>query len=367
MRVLICGPYLSEEMEIKMPEASPASGKYLRNLIGGLETNGAEVITLSYITIPVERRLVEDEKRKHSNRHRYIIKDKTVLSSLLKFRKEFKYVARNCQLVIFYNVSYVMWGLCEYLNHKGIKSLLILADHTDSSEYRSFARKVITRINEKEFKVFGNVIILSPNVKSMLNPDAKIIRMEGGIRIRDYDKCLPLRKKDQFVLMYSGLLSRVTGVDMLLQAISINQNRNISFIITGKGELELEVLTAAKTDSRIQYLGYVSNDEFYNLLNRADAFVNPRNMSMLQNQNNFPSKVLEYLATGRIVLSTEFAGYEHFKENFIFYDGRPEKLNELIENAYVLEEKERHLIYYQNRKLAMQYDWDEQSKKILQE
>lgn len=365
MKVLICGPALSEEMEMKAPGASPAAGKYIRNLVKGLKNNNALVKTITYVTIPVNDSKYRVKTLEEDN-NIYFFKDKLIFPSMLQFRRKFKKIVDKETIVIFYNISYSVWGLIDNFKSKGIKSLLILADYTNSIEYNNSIRKFMAKNDEKEFKKFEYAVILSANVKKMLNQKCKSLLLEGGINVNDYLNFNMPIIKNTLVVMYSGLLSNVTGVNILLEAMQLNNNDNIRLIITGKGELEKNVIEAAKEDKRIEYLGFVSNKKFYELLAESHVLLNPRNMTLEQNSNNFPSKVLEYLATGRIVLSTKFAGYENFVENFIFADVTAydfsRKMNEIYDkrNEYLLK------YYTKNREYSLKYDWNNQAKKILQ-
>ena len=364
MKVLICGPVLTEKMEMKLSGASPASGKYLRNLKRGLELNGVEVSTISYITVPIEGDIREFES-KNTSSGVYFFKDKYVLPSIFRFRKKLLSMAEKVNVVIFYNECYAYLGLVKKLSRRGIKSLLILADHTDSFECEGVARKLIAKVNEREYRSFEYSVILSENMKKVLKPSAKVILLEGGINISDYQFYSQPCYNGKLIIMYSGILSKVAGVDRLLSSFVQNNNKDIVLCISGKGELNDEVVAATKIDSRVKYLGYLSNEEFYERLSQANILVNPRNMSMEQNKNNFPSKVLEYLASGRIVISTRFAGYKRFKDNFYFYDGAAEEFNNIINIVQRDFKKLSETTFKKNREDAKNYDWIRQARKIL--
>lgn len=110
----------------------------------------------------------------------------------------------------------------------------------------------------------------------------------------------------------------------------------------------------------------VCQNEYDVKLKKADIFVNPRNMTLPQNQNNFPSKVLEYLASGRLVVSSRFSGSKDFENNFIFYDGEYDSLATALLQAIETDNFEKEQIYVNNREKAREYDWTNQAKKVLQ-
>ena len=88
-------------------------------------------------------------------------------------------------------------------------------------------------------------------------------------------------------------------------------------------------------------------------------------MNLSQNQNNFPSKVLEYLASGRRVISTKFPGWERFVGCFKFYDGSMEELAVAMSNCCDASESEISELYNNNREKAMEFDWNNQVIKML--
>jgi glycosyltransferase involved in cell wall biosynthesis len=72
----------------------------------------------------------------------------------------------------------------------------------------------------------------------------------------------------------------------------------------GRGELEPVVRHAAATDTRIRYLGNLSRPDLLATYTAADVLVNPHSTVLLTARYVFPSKLLEYLASGRSVITT---------------------------------------------------------------
>src|SRR5262249_43051363 len=74
--------------------------------------------------------------------------------------------------------------------------------------------------------------------------------------------------------------------------------------IVGDGELASAVRKAAATDRRIQYFGKLSRLDLLATYAAADVLVNPHSTTLLTARYVFPSKLLEYLASGRPVITT---------------------------------------------------------------
>ena len=167
------------------------------------------------------------------------------------------------------------------------------------------------------------------------------------------------------IVLYSGMLSKVTGVDLLIKVFKQSKLKNYELWITGKGELEDEVRQASQENNNIKFEGFVSNSEFYEILSKADIVINPRNMNFTQNMNNFPSKILEYLASGRVVVSTRFPGYQRFKNNIFFCDSDVDSIASTLCRTFELSEKTVSEIFEKNREFVKKFDWTNQAENIL--
>ena len=107
-----------------------------------------------------------------------------------------------------------------------------------------------------------------------------------------------------FVVLYAGSLSHLAGVPLLLQAFQRLEDARFRLWIIGRGELEPVVRHAAATDTRIRYLGKLSRPDLLTTYAAADVLVNPHSTVLLTARYVFPSKLLEYLASGRPVITT---------------------------------------------------------------
>lgn len=364
MRFIICGTMIHPSVEQILPGASPAAGKYIRNMEKSLVKLGYEVAEASYVAIPDTQaayaKLGLDD-------YDIVYKDKTIIKSIVQYQEKVLKMLRDGDVVIFYNIAYFEIGLIDKIRKHGNKAILILADHTDSiRENGGLIRGFLAKIISQEYRKFNYGIALSERAKRFFKAKANVIVMEGGIDFQVFDGVKPPIHSLPIKFMYSGTLSHVTGVDTLLAAMEKIDNNAIELYISGKGELSEAVKMAESKDVRIKYLGYVSDDEYYEHLEKVDVLINPRNMSLEQNQNNFPSKVLEYLAAGRLVISTKFPGWVKFIDNFEFYSGEAEDLAGTMAGIVEKCGKDYLNIFHNNREKALQYSWDTQAKKIAE-
>jgi glycosyltransferase involved in cell wall biosynthesis len=106
------------------------------------------------------------------------------------------------------------------------------------------------------------------------------------------------------VFMYSGSLMEIKGVPLLLDAFSQLRSEAVELWLTGAGPLEERVREASRRDSRIRFFGSVPYSELLALYQHADVLINPHSTTHESVRYLFPSKLLEYLGTGRPVIST---------------------------------------------------------------
>jgi len=155
---------------------------------------------------------------------------------------------------------------------------------------------------------FDGLIVLTNRMAEDFAPDVPRIQMEGAAP----DSALvdsPPGQRDtdrggKFIIMYAGGLSQLKGIDRLLQAFALLEGDHFRLRVTGVGPLADVVARAAAADSRIQYFGFTGDDELRSLYRDADVLVNPHSIRHASARYLFPSKLIEYLATGTPVIST---------------------------------------------------------------
>jgi glycosyltransferase involved in cell wall biosynthesis len=134
------------------------------------------------------------------------------------------------------------------------------------------------------------------------DPSPHRFYLEGGVK-EVHDPAPRRRSGGPPVLMFAGSLDRWTGVELLLDALPFLR-APFELWICGRGALAPRVEEAARRDPRIRFLGLVSREELDARMGQADVFVNPRPSSVDDNRYNFPSKLLDYLAWARPIVST---------------------------------------------------------------
>ena len=99
-------------------------------------------------------------------------------------------------------------------------------------------------------------------------------------------------------IFYSGTLSARFGILNLLEAFCKTTNPDYRLAICGSGGTVDIIKEKAKEDNRIQYLGLLPREEVLKKQRIATLLVNPRTPEGEYTKFSFPSKTMEYLASG---------------------------------------------------------------------
>lgn len=355
------------EMQIKY--LSNAANRFLCNMIKAIRKSGNEVRVFSYIGFPLEEEIkgrLMDEKNAEMTfvfKTRFFVKG--FFDCLAGIRKEI----RQCEMIIIYNADYIWFAVPLMAKILKKQSILILADYSDKHSYTNIFRKIYASLQLRFIRSFGKVVGLSEDTRRFLRKSQYFLCVEGGIDSDVYQyfekDSIKNNDKGEVRFMYSGLLEPVTGIDMLLEAFINLDSKNAKLYVSGKGRLKDLVIDCAKKDSRIIYLGCLEYAEYLQNLEASDVLINPRNMNLPENKNNFPSKIMEYLATGKYIISTRFPGWRKFEDNIFFCDSNIKAIECAISGYMNFSEVDKEVIYQSNRELAKKYLWDRQIDRII--
>lgn len=225
----------------------------------------------------------------------------------------------------------------------------------------------------KCMRLFDGLIVLTQRIVDDFAPTVPHLQMEGGIpdllpasSTKGPEK--PPSEEPEFIVMYSGSLSTFKGIPLLLECFRLLSGDHYRLWITGGGESLPLVEEAARRDKRIVYMGKLPYPKVLDLYGRASVLVNPHASDVASARYMFPSKLLEYLAAGRPVISTlstpEVASI-YGPYIFALHDDAPHALAWLIERVATLSEEERQLVGERGRHFVLaNKQWSSQGRRI---
>src|SRR5262249_30221897 len=140
--------------------------------------------------------------------------------------------------------------------------------------------------------------------------DRGFLRLEGVLSSRDEEPIAPAvaSRPRQAVFLYAGGLEASYGVKLLLDAFQSSDLNGCELWLAGKGELSDEIRSIAERKPRIRFLGYLPPDRVNELLVSASFLINARPSTEWFTRFSFPSKLLQYMASGTPVISTRLPG-----------------------------------------------------------
>lgn len=365
MKFLLCCTLVPTRYEVIIKEISNAANRFLTNFSSNLAKYD-EVQILSYIGVKVDDQIKEELKKQQRKNMQLFFKSdgffKSILNMLIAIWKE----VQACDYAITYNVVYAWMLTPVFTKICRKKSVLILADYTPMEVYTNKKQRIYAKIQEYFIGQFDYVIGLSEKTRRYLKGKQKFICMEGGISEEVYqmfDEYSPARK-EKLTLMYSGILEKVTGIDLLIEAYKKIQRKDIQLLITGDGTLASWVKRNAEENEDIHYLGCIPYEDYIERLREADVLINPRNMNFPENMNNFPSKIMEFLATGKPIISTKYPGWERYQEYIEFCESDSASIRATIEEYVIKAKNWTRADYEKNRIFAKRFLWNSQIRSI---
>lgn len=151
-----------------------------------------------------------------------------------------------------------------------------------------------------------------------------------------------ISEQQPHVVMYAGGLSGPYGAGLLLDAVRRLDHPDVVLRTLGRGELAEAIDAAAQTDRRVEPTRFATRQEVLAEYRRASVLVQPRPVDQDFVRYSFPSKLMEYLASGTPVISTRLPGIPaEYGDHLHWADDTADGLANAIEEVLDLTADER--------------------------
>jgi glycosyltransferase involved in cell wall biosynthesis len=222
-------------------------------------------------------------------------------------------------------------------------------------------------------KLDGLVVVSSRIVRDFA-PKSKFVRVEGGMRREALDRLRsgPRRQRTghgEFTAVAAGSLDSFNGIPELVEAFDMLKGRHYRLRIAGDGPLKSFVEEAARSNPAIEYCGYLTLDGVLALYSSADLLVNMRITKRINTDYFFPSKLVEYMATGIPVITTATGHVRSDYADLVFLleDEAPHALAGLIDSVARMEPAERLSRAIRAQEfVAREKTWERQGERIAE-
>ena len=305
---------------------------------------GSGYVEIGSINIPIFKQIVRSIKikkllRKHED------KNIIIYSTYLPFlRAVYKIKDKNVILVV--------------------PDLPEFYDLGSTSFFKKWLRKINNHLIYKYIKRIDKFVLLTDKMKYPLSVGNKpYVVVEGVFNPEDFpSKYNPVINQEKKVILYSGTLNVAYGIRRLVDSFLTLDNRDIELHIYGIGECADYISKCATIDKRIVYHGFQPRETVLDAYQHASILVNPRANDADYVKYSFPSKMMEYLASGIPVLAYKLDGVPEEYDRYINYieDDFAESFKTIFDNYnfYLLKAKAARDFVYTKKNVY------EQTKKI---
>lgn len=259
--------------------------------------------------------------------------------ALLRWCRENK---EENKIVIVYAIHTPFLKACIDIKEKycpSIKVILIVPDLPKymggkSNRMMDFLRDKNEEILSSLYQKVDGYVLLSKHMADYLKIGSKWTVVEGIFNNVSDD--IPERqdKKNGIkTVFYSGTLAKRYGILNLVYAFMKLTNPSYRLVICGDGDSCLKIRKLSEIDRRICYRGQLPRIEILKMQKASTLLVNPRTSEGEFTKYSFPSKTMEYLASGVPTLLYKLPGIpdEYYQYCYSLEDISINVLSEKIE------------------------------------
>ena len=222
------------------------------------------------------------------------------------FGKTLRYACRDSAVVVdCLNRTTAFFALLA-AKVKGCRCVGIITDLPDMLGGGGFSVKMANYV----IRHCTDYVLLTEAMNDYIqNPGKPYVVLEGHSDISMRDRLPGLEKKTSpRSVFYAGGVSKQYGLADLVEGFRLADIPDSRLEIYGPGDYVQELQKIAEEDSRIFYGGMLMNSEIVEREQQATLLVNPRPTHEEFVKYSFPSKTMEYMASGTPVLTTRLPG-----------------------------------------------------------
>ena len=222
------------------------------------------------------------------------------------FGKTLRYARRDSAVVVDCLNRTTAFSALLAAKVKGCRCVGIITDLPDMLGGGGFSVKMANYV----IRHCTDYVLLTEAMNDYIrNPGKPYVVLEGHSDISMEEKLPALEKKTQpRSVFYAGGISRKYGLADLVEGFCLANLPDARLELYGPGDYVPELQEITEKDSRIFYGGMLMNAEIVEREQQATLLVNPRPTHEEFVKYSFPSKTMEYMASGTPVLTTRLPG-----------------------------------------------------------
>lgn len=216
---------------------------------------------------------------------------------------------RTVVLVYSAHLPFVLAAVCLKIVRPKVDICLIVPDLPEYMGEGGWAYKIFKWVDKSVFytlvRSVDYFVLLTKHMAVKLNVDIRKVAVIEGIASQDSGclSAIPERGASGVrSFLYTGTLAGRYGIRDLIDAFVRIESDEVELWVCGEGDCREYVTEASIRDGRIKYFGQLERSEAVKLQAKATALINPRRPEGEFTKYSFPSKVMEYMASGRPVI-----------------------------------------------------------------
>ena len=248
--------------------------------------------------------------------------------------------------------------------HPRLKTCLFMPDIPSAVLESSSAGNVrlkdwlMAKLKTSSVNAFKSYVFITKQMADVISVEGKKYTIVEGI-FNDKQPPLQDSEENKKIILYTGQLNPVYGLSDLIEAFVqiAGKYDDYELWLCGSGPMVEEIKRLAQQYPGIKYFGYCNAAEIREKQSKATVLVNPRKNTGEYTKYSFPSKTMEYLASGRPMIGYKLDGIPDEYDPFICYvkDNSTEALMDKIEEVCSWPEDIRKEKGKQARQFIMQY------------
>ena len=235
---------------------------------------------------------------------------------------------------------------------------------TDSPSNITGTTRSYTLMLLKKAKKCDGFIALTTGLDSLFNENGKpSMIMEGVVE----NESVEPKRLERGYIFFGGALLKRYGVYELISAFKMLNREDIDLYVAGHSEDDNKILEAIGDTQNIKYLSTIPVSEVLSYEAGALININPRPYNEDLDRFSIPSKTIEYLQSGQIVISVRNTKLEKYFEEEVYWakSGSAIDLCEAMRYVLSLSENERKAYALKAKeKVQSLFSLDQISKKL---
>lgn len=268
------------------------------------------------------------------------LKGLNMLSRFVRTRRELKRVlVKDCKNAVIVYETHTPFLLAAVTLRKRISHISVivpdLPEHMIAHKnfFRHYAKKLDQALINWCLRKSDSYVLLAERMQERLPMEGKKWTLVEGL-FREKVNLDDVVKEKHKTIMYTGILHKDKGLSNLIDAFRLIDNPDYRLWIRGYGDYADEIVRISKEDERIIYLPPMTHEELIEKEKKATVMVNPTQPHLDFTHYFFPSKTMEYLASGTATVMYRLTCMPPEYESYLFYvdgDNTVDLKNKLVE------------------------------------